>query len=124
MWSQVSNAMANFPILKTGAIAQYPLARGVHYSTQSVRFMDGSRQQFRLQGNGLRRWTVAFSQLDETELGAVIAFVEQQASAAFTFSDPVTGDTVANCAISGEQFTAGMTREMNGQTTLMIEEIG
>jgi hypothetical protein len=116
--------MATFPILKTGALAQYPLARGVRYSTQAVQFMDGSRQRFRLYGNGLRRWTVRLDQLDETELGAVIAFVEQQVGANFTFTDPATGDNVANCAISGEQFTAGMTREINGQATLLIEEIG
>jgi hypothetical protein len=115
--------MPDFPILKTGAIAQYPLVRGIRYATQSVRFMDGTRQRFRLQPNGLRRWTVALSQLDETELGAVIAFVEQQGSATFTFSDPVTGDTVSNCAISGEHVMAGMTREMNGHTTLLIEEM-
>jgi hypothetical protein len=116
--------MATFPILKTGALAQYPLARSVRFSTQSVRFMDGSRQSFRLYGNGLRRWTVKLDKLDETELGAVIAFVEQQGSATFTFTDPVTGDSVTPCAIDGEQFSAGMTREMNGQATLTIGEIG
>jgi len=116
--------MATFPILKTGALAQYPLAREVRFSTQAVRFIDGSQQRFRLFGNGLRRWTVKLDQLDEAELGAVIAFVEQQGSAAFTFTDPVNGDIVTPCAIDGEQFTAGMTREMNGQTTLTIEEIG
>ncbi len=34
--------MATFPVLKTGAAAQYPLDRGVRFSTQAVRFMDGS----------------------------------------------------------------------------------
>ena len=116
--------MATFPILKTGALAQYPLVRGVRFSTQSVRFMDGSQQSFRLYGNGLRQWIVKLDQLDETELGAVIAFVEQQGSLTFTFSDPVTGETVTPCAIAGEQFTAGMTSEINGQTTLTIKEIG
>jgi hypothetical protein len=116
--------MATFPALKTGAVAQYPLVRGVRYSTEAVRFMDGSQQRFRLSGAGLRRWTVKLDQLDETELGAVIAFVEQQQSATFSFTDPVTGDNVAPCAISGNLFSAGMTREMSGQASLVIEEIG
>ena|SRR5580658_1534120 len=115
--------MATFPVLKTGAVAQYPLATGTRYSTQSVRFMDGSRQRFRLIGTGLRRWTIRLDQLDEQELGAVIAFAEQQGGAEFTFTDPVTGSNVAGCIISGEQFDAGMTREIDGQASLLIQEI-
>ncbi len=115
--------MTTFPILKTGAVAQYPLAFGTRFSTQAVRFMDGSQQKFRLIGTGLRRWTLKLDQLDEQELGAVIAFVEQQGSATFSFTDPLTGDTAATCVLSGQQFDATMNREMNGQTTVMIEEI-
>jgi hypothetical protein len=115
--------MATFPVLKTGAVAQYPLDRGVRYSTQSVRFMDGSQQKFRLIGVGLRRWTLKLDLLDEQELGAVIAFVEQQGSATFAFTDPVTGDNVATCMFSAQQFDATMNREMDGQTTVVIEEI-
>ena len=115
--------MATFPILKTGAVAQYPLDRGVRFSTQAVRFMDGSQQKFRLIGAGLRRWTLKLDLLDEEELGAVIAFVEQQTSATFAFTDPVTGDNVPACIISGEQFDATLNRDMSGQTTVVIEEI-
>jgi hypothetical protein len=115
--------MATFPILKTGAPAQYPLDRGVRYATQAVRFMDGSRQRFKLYGAGLRKWTLKLDLLDEQELGAVIAFVEQQGSAPFAFTDPTTGSVAAKCVISGGQFDATLTREMNGQTTVVIEEI-
>jgi hypothetical protein len=115
--------MATFPVLKTGAVAQYPLGRGVSFSTQAVRFMDGSQQRFRLIGVGLRRWTLKLDQLDEQELGAVIAFFEQQGSAAFAFTDPVTGDNVSTCMISGQQFDAAMNSEWSGQTTVVIEEI-
>lgn len=115
--------MATFPVLKTGAVAQYPLDCGVRYSTQAVRFMDGSQQKFRLIGVRLRRWTLKLDLLDEDELGAVIAFIEQQGSATFAFPDPLTGDNVATCMISGQQFDATMTRERDGQTTVVIEEI-
>jgi len=115
--------MAIFPVLKTGAIAQYPLDSGVSYLTQAVRFMDGSQQKFRLIGTGLRQWTLKLDQLDEQELAAVIAFVEQQGSAVFAFTDPVTGDNVARCVISGQQFDATMNGEWNGQTTVVIAEV-
>ena len=53
----------------------------------------------------------------------MIAFVEQQGSAVFTFIDPLTGGNAAICVISGEQFDATMKREMSGQATVVIEEI-
>jgi hypothetical protein len=115
--------MAGFPTLKTGAAAQYPLDYGVRFSTQAVRFMDGSRQIFPLYGTGLRRWTVKLDQLDEQELGEVIAFVVQQGSAPFAFTDPATGAVASTCVISGQQLDVTMTREMDGQTTVVIEEI-
>lgn len=115
--------MADFPTLKTGAPAQYPLDYGVRFSTQAVRFMDGSQQRFRLYGSGLRRWTLKLDLLDEQELGAVIAFVEQQGSAAFAFTDPATGAVASTCVISGDRLDVTMKGEMRGQTTVVIEEI-
>jgi phage-related protein len=115
--------VANFPTLKTGAVAQYPLGYGARFSTQAVRFMDGSQQRFRLMGNPLRQWSIKLDQLDDEELSAVIAFVEQQGSATFAFTDPVTGTVSATCAIAGEQFDAVMTGEMSGQAMIEIEEI-
>jgi hypothetical protein len=113
----------NFPTLKTGAAAQYPLDFGVRFATQAVRFMDGSQQRFRLYGTGLRRWTLKLDLLDEQELGAVISFIEQQGSAVFAFTDPLTGQIASTCVISGQKFDATMKNEMNGQTTVTIEEI-
>ena len=115
--------MATFPVLKTGAVAQYPLDYGVRYQTQAVRFMDGSQQKFRLCGVGLRRWTLKLDLLGEDELAAVIAFVEQQCSASFAFTDPATGAVAATCVISGEQLDVTLKGEMKGQTTIVIEEI-
>src|SRR5579863_6101996 len=104
--------MATFPVLKTGATAQYPLDRGVRYSTEGVRFMDGSQQKFRLIGVGLRRWTLKLDLLDEQELGAVIAFVEQQGSAPFAFTDPATGAVASTCVIAGRQLDVTMKSEL------------
>jgi hypothetical protein len=112
-----------FPTLKTGAVAQYPLEQTLRYSTDAVRFLDGSQQKFRLFGNGLRRWIVKLDFLDENELGAVTDFIDQQESAVFCFPDPISGSVVPKCIISGERFDATMTGEMQGQATVVIEEI-
>ena len=115
--------MADFPILKTGAVAQYPFAREVRFGTQAVRFLDGSQQHYRLQMTGLRRWTVKLSHLDEQELASIISFAEQQGPDTFQFTDPVSGDVAKKCIISGQKFDITMTGEMDGQADMVIEEI-
>ena len=114
--------MATFPTLKTGAAAQYPLGWSARYATQAVQFLDGSSQRYRISGGGLRRWQVRLDLLDESELGAVIAFVDGQGSDVFTFVDPVSGGSVANCVLSGDPFEASMSDEMHGRAWLVIEE--
>lgn len=115
--------MATFPVLKTGAAAQYPLGFGVRFATQGVWFLDGSQQKYPLMANGLRRWTINLDLLDERELGAVIAFVEQQGSAVFSFTDPLTGSVASNCILAGDKFDATVGRALTGKTTVVIEEI-
>lgn len=34
--------MQEFPLLKSGAVAQYPAQRAIRFSTQVMRFVDGS----------------------------------------------------------------------------------
>src|SRR3954466_14513610 len=117
-------SMATFPVLlKTGAIAQYPLRRATGISTQAVRFLDGSRQTYPLNGNGLRRWELSLDLLDETELSAVIEFGEQVGTGTFSFTDPVTGETAPRCVIAGRQITASLLDELRGTALLGIEEV-
>jgi hypothetical protein len=115
--------MANFPVLKSGAMAQYPLAKTVRYKTHEVRFLDGSRQRYSMQGRGLRQWTVALDSLDDQELSAVAEFAEEQRGAAFAFVDPVTGESIGACRIAGEGFDVFQREEMAGQARLVIQEI-
>lgn len=115
--------MATFPILKTGAPAQYPLEYATRFSTHTVQFLDGGRQSYQLSGAGLRRWRLKLDLLDERELAAVIAFVDQQGSSSFTFVDPGSGASVEKCVLAEDPFEAVMEREMAGRATLVIEEI-
>src|SRR5580704_393736 len=98
--------MATFPTLKTGAVAQYPLGWSMRYTTQAVQFLNGSSQRYRISGGGLRRWQVRLDLLDESELGAVIAFVDRQSSDIFTFVDPASGASALKCVLSGDPFEA------------------
>lgn len=115
--------MATFPLLKTGAVTQYPLLRSTNVSTQSVRFLDGSRQTFSINGGGLRRWSVSLNLLDETEVSAVLKFAESVGTGTFTFTDPGTGETANKCVLSGGEVDAALTDELNGKVALEIEEV-
>jgi hypothetical protein len=116
--------MATFPtLLKTGAVAQYPLSRTVSLSTLAVRFLDGSQQTYQLSGAGLRSWTLRLDLLDEAEVSAVIAFAEQIGTGTFSFTNPVTGETAAKCVIAGKQLETSLVNELHGKATLGIEEV-
>ncbi len=116
--------MANFPaLLKTGAVAQYPLTRVTSAVTESVRFLDGSRQTYPLNGTGLRRWELNLELLDEAELSAVIAFAEEIGSGTFAFTNPVTGESAAKCVLAGAELGTMLLDELRGGTTLGIEEV-
>lgn len=116
--------MPSFPaLLKTGAVAQYPLRRTASLTTQSVRFLDGSRQTYALSGAGLRAWLVNLDLLDETETAAVIAFAEQTGTGTFSFTDPVTGETAAKCVIADGELATELKYELRGAAILGIEEV-
>ena len=116
--------MSTFPtLLKTGAIAQYPLSRVVSLSTQAVQFLDGSQQTYQLSGAGLRRWELKLDLLDETEVSGVIAFAEQIGTGTFSFSNPVTGETAAKCVIADQQLETSLVNELHGLARLEIQEV-
>jgi hypothetical protein len=116
--------MATFPtLLKTGAVAQFPLARVTRFVTQSVRFLDGGRQTYSLSGTGLRRWELRLDRLDEEELAAVAAFAEAIGTGTFSFTDPGTGETAAKCVISGWRLGTSLAGDLDGAATLGIEEV-
>ena len=115
--------MATFPFLKTGAIAQYPLNRTLSLASQSVRFLEGRRQTYVLNGAGMRRWTLALDLLDEAEVSAVMDFADVVGTGTFSFTDPVSGDTAPKCIISGGELDAALVDELDGQIFIEIEEV-
>jgi len=74
--------MSDFPILKTGAILQYPAQKAIRFSTAVLRFVDGAEQRFRDYQMPLRRWTIQLDLLDENELHVLNEFFRAQSGAA------------------------------------------
>ena len=114
----------NFPRLKTGALAQYPMARALTRPVETVRFLDMGRQTYVDSKNSLRQWRLRLNALDESELTAVIEFfVAMRGSLGrFEFEDPATGEVVPNCRFDDDELELSSSGEFNGQTALTVRE--
>jgi uncharacterized protein (TIGR02217 family) len=116
--------MSNFPTLKTGATLQYPAQRASEFSTDVVRFVDGSEQRFRSYATSLRRWVIQLNLLDETELHMLREFFRTQSGAAesFSFTDPWDGTVFSNCSLDGDEMAEELSSAEQGKTTLTVVE--
>lgn len=116
--------MATFPSLKTGAVAQYPSGLNVSFSTQVIRFLDGKEQRFPSYGTPLRKWSIALSLLDESELETLADFFEEMEGRAgtFTFTDPWSGTVYSSCSFDSDSLALGYQEVARGKTSLVIRE--
>ncbi len=116
--------MSDFPILKTGAVLQYPAQKAHRFSTQVLRFVDGSEQRFRDYKTPLRRWMIKLDLLDESELQALREFFRTQGGAAgsFAFTDPWDGVAYPKCNLEDDEMVEDLLDDAKGKTTLSVME--
>jgi hypothetical protein len=116
--------MAEFPLLSTGAVAQYPVSRASTYATEVIQFVDGSQQRCMSRGKLLRRWQLTLTQLSDAELLAIEHFFEsaQGNFGLFTFTDPITGNSVPNCRLQDPYILTQYLAVGNGSAVVVIEE--
>jgi hypothetical protein len=116
--------MSEFPLLKTGAVLQYPAQKDLRFSTTVVRFADGSEQRFRQYETPLHRWIVQLDLLDESELNRVREFFRAQsgASGTFEFTDPWDSTNYSHCSLEDDQLMDTLLSEFDGKTSLTIRE--
>ena len=116
--------MTMFPILKTGAVAQYPATRTLQFSTKVLRFVDGSEQRFREFKRPLRRWVIRLDLLDEAELAGIEEFFQWQQGRAgsFLFTDPWDGTPYPNCSFDQDGLDAHLQSPDRGSTLLIVRE--
>jgi hypothetical protein len=116
--------MSDFPTLKTGAVLQYPGQKAARFSTQVVRFVDGSEQRYRDYQAPLRRWAIRLHLLDEGELHLLREFfrVEGGAAGTFTFTDPWDGTKYQNCSLESDEIVEELSDEIKGKTALTVRE--
>lgn len=116
--------MANFPVLSSGAVTQYPAVAGSGQSAQVIRFIDGSDQRYLMQGRALRQWQIRLNLLNETELQELEAFFMAQSGdySSFVFPDPFSGSEVANCRFAAPGFLTEYVGVDVGSTSFWVIE--
>jgi len=117
--------MSDFPLLKTGAVMQYPGGRERFYSTEVIQFVDGSEQRYRNYSGPLLRWAVRLENLDEEELGRMEAFYAQEQGefGVFSFTDPWDGTEYLECQFENEDILAEFLEFHDGRTELRIRQV-
>jgi len=113
-----------FPRLRTGAVMQYPAARGLSFATQVARFVDGGEQRHRESAGGLRRWIVRFDLLSEAEMATIEGFFRSQQGAAgtFSFQDPSDAVTYTNCSFENDEAHLEFLGPQRARAMLVVRE--
>lgn len=118
--------MSEFPLLKTGAVAQYPAGLRIEHSTCVLRFVDGTEQRFREYARPLRLWEIHLELLDESEMARLEDFFESQQGRLgnFSFTDPWDGTVHEDCSLDSDSLALDFQDVMRGQATLIVKENG
>ena len=116
--------MASFPVLKTGAVAQYPSDRATQVQAKVYRFLDGSEQRFLMFRAPLHKWQIQLDLLNERELSDLEDFFGSEAgrSGSFSFTDPWDGTAYPNCSFDSDTFHAELNGPGEGATQLVVRE--
>ena len=116
--------MPTFPVLKTGAILQYPATKVVTFATSIYRFVDGSEQRYREFTAPQRRWVVRLNLLSEAEIAEFDNFYSwlQGGAGAFEFTDPWDGVIYSNCHFENDSLALQVQEEGRARTTFVIRQ--
>jgi hypothetical protein len=116
--------VADFPKLKTGAVAQYPSDRTKTAFTSVYRFLDGSEQRFRTGTAPLKRWVIRLDHLDESELTALELFFLSQSGkyGSFSFTDPWDNTVHPSCSMDADTLELEFADSGRGQAQLVVKE--
>ena len=116
--------MANFPVLKTGAVMQYPATARIRYSNQLIRFVDGLEQRYRDYPTPLHEWVIRLDLLDEAEVKAIEQFFTDQQGrfGSFVFVDPKDNVTYPDCSLMIDDLNFSLNGEKGGKTSVVVRE--
>lgn len=116
--------MATFPLLSSGAVAQYPLASTQGQAVQVIRFLDGSDQRYLTQGAVLRQWQIRLDLLNDAEIAQLEGFFVEQSGdySPFVFPDPISGSNIPNCRIAAPGLMSAYVGVNAASTSFLVIE--
>jgi hypothetical protein len=116
--------MATLPLLKTGAVTQYPASTRIRCKSEVLRYLDGNEQRYREHPNPAHEWAIRLDLLDEGEVAAMEEFFQAQQGqfGSFAFTDPHTGIPYPDCSIREDSMGTDVLGEMRGRTMLVVKE--
>jgi phage-related protein len=105
-------------------VAQYGSDRSGQFSTQVLRFIDGSEQRFPGYGTPLLQWTIRLDLLDESELENLEQFFEEQGGreGSFSFTDPWDGTVYPSCSFASDDLALLFEDVARGKTQVVVKE--
>lgn len=115
--------MSYFPVLKTGAEAQYGIERLQDCPVTVQRFLDGRTRRF-AQERTRRIWRLRLSELSAQEAERINTFAGDhfETGEPFIFRDPWTGEDYPGCEIRGGQIQIRADGEHKYHVQLLIEQ--
>lgn len=115
--------MANFPLLKTGAAAQYGCERTVEQPTTVQRFLDGRTRRFAAR-RSRRSWRLRLTGLSAQEAERIGSFVAAhlETQDRFTFHDPWDGKDYEECAVPEGGYRVRAESEHSYRLDVLIEQ--
>jgi len=115
--------MLEFPRLKTGAGAQYPVVVEMRAATRVFTFLDGRQQRFPA-SRPCRKWRIEYDELDETEAARLEEFSARHRETAepFRFTDPLTGREHWPCYLEGREQVQVVKGPGRRKMTLIVVE--
>ena len=116
--------MADFPKLKSNAVAQYPATKAIVYRNQTLRFLDGREQRYRDSAGSRREWMIRLIALDAAEVSLLSEFFSQQRGrlGSFAFTDPWDGARHEDCSLDSDELQWELIGELSTNMTLKIVE--
>lgn len=116
--------MADFPTLKTGAVAQDGSSTAVSFATHVLRFADGTEQRFRQRKSGRRRWQIRLELLTDEEMSALATFLDarQGRHGVFSFFDPWDETEYLNCSLESDVQGTDLREHARAAITIAIRQ--
>jgi hypothetical protein len=113
-----------FPLLSSGAVAQYSLPVVTGQAVQTIRFLDGADQRYLIQGRTFRQWEIQLTLLKDSEIAQLQTFFDEQQGdyGLFDFPDPISGETISNCRFLIPEMTCSYEGVGASSTILYVTE--